>query len=64
MRTRHRRAESRAIAVVGSVVYALAMAAAPPAWGQCDPQELVKLLASDAAAGDVFGYSPNFPPAE
>ena len=25
--------------------------------GQCDPQEVAKLLASDGAAGDSFGYS-------
>ena len=40
-----------------AVACTLAMAAAPPAWGQCDPQELAKLLASDAAANDHFGYS-------
>jgi hypothetical protein len=26
-------------------------------WGQCAPEELAKLLASDAAASDVFGHS-------
>ena len=57
MRTRHRRAARRGSAVVWSVVCTLAMAAAPPAWGQCDPQQLAKLIASDAAAGDRFGTS-------
>jgi FG-GAP repeat len=33
------------------------MGVATPARGQCSPQELAKLTASDAAAGDIFGYS-------
>lgn len=33
------------------------MGAATPARGQCSPQELAKLTAPDAAAGDIFGYS-------
>ena len=57
MRTRHQKAAPRASAVVLSVVCTLAMAAAPPASGQCDPQELAKLLASDAATDDRFGLS-------
>ena len=57
MRTGHRKAESRAGAVVWSVVCTLVMSATPPAWGQCDPQQLAKLIASDAAAGDRFGTS-------
>ena len=57
MTTTFRRAEPRSIAVVGSVVSILTMAAAPPAWGQCDPQELAKLLAYDVAPNDYFGYS-------
>jgi len=59
VRTQHQKAAPRAGAVVWAVavVCTLAMAAAPPAWGQCDPQELAKLLASDAAANDYFGYS-------
>ncbi len=35
----------------------LAVTAAAPARGQCTPAELDNLIASDAGAGDVFGYS-------
>ena len=57
MRTKHRKAEPHARAVVWLVVGSLVLAAAPPARAQCDPRELVKLIASDAAAGDRFGTS-------
>lgn len=33
------------------------MGGATPARGQCSPQELAKLTASDGLAGDTFGYS-------
>ncbi|MFN0136974.1 MAG: dockerin type I domain-containing protein [Phycisphaerae bacterium] len=35
----------------------VAWEAAAPARGQCDPQELAKLIASDAATDDYFGFS-------
>ncbi|MEK6642674.1 MAG: FG-GAP repeat protein [Planctomycetota bacterium] len=35
----------------------MAFAAAAPAQGQCAPQEQAKLIASDAAPNDLFGYS-------
>jgi hypothetical protein len=43
---------------VGSLFVVMAGAlCAPPARGQCDPQEVAKLLASDAAENDWFGSS-------
>jgi hypothetical protein len=33
------------------------MSVVAQAWGQCDPQEIAKLLDSDGAANDAFGWS-------
>ena len=47
--------------VLTAVLTGLAlMGAARPAHAQCDPQELAKLLASDAAMDDLFGFSVSF----
>ena len=44
-----------ALAALGPVV-----PGAEQVWGQCETNELVKLTASDATAGDRFGHSVSF----
>ena len=43
--------------LAAAVIVGLVIGSGAPAWGQCDPDELAKLVASDAATADQFGVS-------